>query len=124
MKNKAIIGIAAFYLMLSTGMFLCILNYGVSNLLETVCEHTDSRHEHAVEKRNCESKRGFKLIKENIKPAPKTDVPPIPQIALMKRILVSDLDPAQTSVKIKWFETKSPPSYSIPLFIKIRTILI
>lgn len=124
MKNKAIIGMAAFYLLISTGMFLCILNYGLKNLLATVCEHTDAQHDLEIKKRTCESKKGFKLVKENIKPAPKVDVPTVPQIALMKRISISDLDPALTSVKIKWFQTKSPPAYSTPIFIKIRTILI
>jgi hypothetical protein len=118
-------GMAAFYLLISTGMFLCILNYGLSNLLDAVCEHTDVDHTHQADKSKCGSKWGFKLVKQNIKPAPKSDVPPIPEIALLNRTSFASLEPSATTAKVYGVDSKSPPSsYSTPIFIKIRTILI
>lgn len=86
MKKTAILSIAAFYLLLTTGMFVCLIHCaGESVFQPKMAMHHGKRHQHSAKDKDCDccNKHGNYVIKENIKPAT-VDVQ-IPLVAILPR---------------------------------------
>jgi hypothetical protein len=75
MKKAAILSITAFYLLLTTGMFVCVVHCAAESLVTKPDMHMAKSMEHhgkddACKKdSDCCKKHGNYIIKENIKPA-------------------------------------------------------
>ena len=91
MKKAAILTIASFYLLLTTGMFVCMVHcageyfFTPAMAMQSMSHsaHHHSHHQHHGKSKDCDccNKHGNYVIKENIKPAA-VDVQ-APQIALL-----------------------------------------
>jgi hypothetical protein len=78
MKRAAILSIAAFYLLLTTGMFVCILHCAGESFFQPkmamqTMNHDaahSKQHKHTCKDKDCDccNKHGNYVIKENIKP--------------------------------------------------------
>ncbi|MEZ2335060.1 hypothetical protein AB6735_05475 [Mucilaginibacter sp. RCC_168] len=78
MKRATVLSIAAFYLLLTTGMFVCLVHCTGQSLMGNqmamqAMNHGSSPHHHKHNSKNddcdCCKKHGNYVIKENIKPA-------------------------------------------------------
>jgi hypothetical protein len=79
MKKAAILSIAAFYLLLTTGMFVCMVHCAAESFFQPKMAmhnagHDDcdtKQHKHGAKDKDCAccNKHGNYTIKENIKPA-------------------------------------------------------
>lgn len=79
MKKAAILSIAAFYLLLTTGMFVCLIHCAGESIFQPkmamqAMNHDDDhhgKHQHNTKDKDCDccKKHGNYVIKENIKPA-------------------------------------------------------
>lgn len=77
MKRAAIITMTVFYLLLTTGMFVCIVHCGAQSLLEKpsiamahtgMAGHGSKKHCDGDKDCGCCKKHGAYVIKENLKP--------------------------------------------------------
>ena len=88
MKKAAILSIAAFYLLLTTGMFVCIVHcagerfFKPQMAMQMMGHHSSNskHHKHNTETNDCDccNKHGNFVIKENIKPATVSIQSPMP----------------------------------------------
>ena len=73
MKKAAILSITAFYLLLTTGMFVCMVHCTAGNMLTKPAMAMAMGHRDKDcckdNKKDCCKKHGIYVIKENIKPA-------------------------------------------------------
>ena len=79
MKRVAVLSIAAFYLLLTTGMFVCLVHCTGQSLMgnkmamqamdHKVAQHHHHKHNTKSDDCDCCKKHGNYVIKENIKPA-------------------------------------------------------
>jgi len=75
MKKAAVLNIAAFYLLLTTGMFVCMVHCAAENFIaEPEMAMTMPMKHHGMDcckqnKKDCTKTHGSFVIKENIKPA-------------------------------------------------------
>ncbi|MDN3581623.1 hypothetical protein [Mucilaginibacter flavus] len=77
MKRAAIISMAAFYLLLTTGMFVCIVHCGAQSIISKPMAmahagmgiHGAKKHCNGNEDCGCCKKHGNYVVKENIKPS-------------------------------------------------------
>ena len=75
MKRLAILSITAFYLLLTTGMFVCVVHCAAENLaIKPAMPMAGAMHQdkkHCAEKKDCDCcrKHGSFIIKESIRPA-------------------------------------------------------
>lgn len=139
MRNRTIIGIAAFYLLLSTGMFTCILGCGTQSVVRLFTfvpsqerHHSDQQHDHESKKECkgtadcpcCKKHKNFR-VKVNIKPDLQPEVPQVPLISYLPKVRSLHLEPEilggynENSIK-----HPPPLQTSKGLFILYRTILI
>ena len=91
MKRAAVLSIAAFYLLLTTGMFVCLIHCAGESFFQPRMAmqamnhdaHHGKQHKHACKDKDCDccNKHGNYVIKENIKPA-LVDVQ-APQVAML-----------------------------------------
>lgn len=112
MKKAAILSITAFYLLLTTGMFVCIVHCAAETIAAKPAMHMDGAMEHNCKKDcDCCKKHGNYVIKENIKPA--TDIQ-YTQTAILIRhfekagFLLNTIAFQNTS----WEESNAPPGRS------------
>jgi hypothetical protein len=70
MKRTAVLGITAFYLLLTTGMFVCIIHCAVDKLKGKPAMHMTSKAGNCKHDDNCDccKKHANFVIKENLKP--------------------------------------------------------
>lgn len=139
MRNRAIIGIAAFYLLLSTGMFTCILGCGTQSVVKLFTfvpsqKHHNSDHQHDHEGKKeckgtadcpcCKKHKNFR-VKVNIKPDLQPEVPQVPLISYLQKIGSFQID-LETLSGFNEKPLRHPPPLqtSKGLFILYRTILI
>jgi hypothetical protein len=93
MKKAAILSIAAFYLLLTTGMFVCMVHCAGQSFFQPKMamqamnheEHQGKQHKHSPKDKDCDccKKHGNYVIKENIKPG--TIALQSPQMAVILR---------------------------------------
>ncbi|MGN8072114.1 hypothetical protein [Mucilaginibacter sp. 22184] len=92
MKRVAVLSIAAFYLLLTTGMFVCLVHCTGQSLMGNkmamqAVDNTTTHHHHKHSSKSddcdCCKKHGNYVIKENIKPASVDSQAPV--IAIITR---------------------------------------
>jgi hypothetical protein len=131
MKKAAIIGTAAFYLFLTTGMFVCTVHCLAGHFLSVressrtescMSHHTAGKKEKPGD---CCSGHDIYVVKENINPSFVTKVPENLFVSISPsyyNIHFLIQDPVLNSTLQN---SHSPPDiYSPPIFIKIHTLLI
>lgn len=132
MKKAAILSLTAFYLLLTAGMFVCIVHCSAELLFEKPAMqmgHTSARHH---QKKSCSGgnncdcckKHGNYVIKENIRPFSGLEVPQSAAfISYQTQFLAVEYSATITSMTLP--ESKAPPDISgKSLVIKLHTILI
>jgi hypothetical protein len=135
MKRAAILSIAAFYLLLTTGMFVCMVHCTGQSLFHPKTamqamnhdEHQGNQHKHNAKDKDCDccKKHGNYVIKENIKPG--TVALQSPQMAVVLRefnyIPLPDQSPALNTFTIR--HGKAPPGLSgKAISIQLRSLQI
>jgi hypothetical protein len=120
MKKAAILSIATFYLLLTTGMFVCLIHCAGESFFQPKMAmqgmnpetHHGQQHKHCGKNCDCCNKHGDYVIKENIKPSV-LDVQ-ISQVAVLPRqfdyIFVAALYPALNVLSLQY--GKAPPGLS------------
>jgi hypothetical protein len=132
MKKAAVLSLTAFYLLLTTGMFVCIVHCSAERLFEKPAMqmgHASARHH---QKKNCKGgnncdcckKHGNYVIKENIQSFSTFKMPQSAAlIPYQTQLYAGAYNRIITSLALP--ESKAPPDLSgKSLVIKLRTILI
>jgi hypothetical protein len=135
MKKTAILSIAAFYLLLTTGMFVCLIHCAGESVFQPKmvmqamnhATHHGKHHQHNTKDKDCDccNKHSNYVIKENIKPAT-VDVQ-APQLAALPRqfnyVPVTDAYTALNILPLPY--GKAPPGISgKALSIQLRSLQI
>jgi hypothetical protein len=136
MKKAAILSIAAFYLLLTTGMFVCILHCTTEYFLQPqLAMHDDDhdgheayghgKHKHGCgEGCDCCNKHDNYVIKENIKPGLDFPASQVTIITLYQTLINIDAN-SPDIYRIAWHKSNAPPGFSgKSIIIKYRSILI
>lgn len=117
MKKAAVLSIAAFYLLLTTGMFVCLVHCAAENIIaapEMVM--TMPMNHHGMDcckqsKKDCTKTHGSFVVKENIKPATEVHFTqtalPVPHLQLTAFVVAGPF----TQVTLPQ-QTKAPPDRS------------
>jgi hypothetical protein len=132
MKKAAILSIAAFYLLLTTGMYVCILHCTVVYFVRPAtamhdkdCEaHKGKEHTPCKNGCDCCKKHGTYVIKENIKPA--SDFQP-QQVAVISSYPVGSnfIREYPTTAILAWQDNNAPPgSTGKSISIKLHSLQI
>lgn len=143
MKKQAAIFMAAFYLLLTTGMYVCVVSCGSSHLREFLAANVSSvSHSHDEKQNHCQDeskkdcdgnedcscckKHGDYIVKENIKPDSTFQLLEIPVVAERTRYLVFCDDYSSVTTTNEWpkIHAPPPPGISAPIFIKLHSLLI
>lgn len=134
MKRNASIFMAAFYLLLATGMYVCFVSCGTYHLIEFIAsdnpskKHNDeknAKHCKGEEDCSCCNRHGNYSVKEIIKPAGDFQFFEIPLVA--ENIVHSAFYTNYTfevNTQPRPNSKAPPPGISVPIFIKIRSLLI
>ncbi|OOQ61982.1 hypothetical protein [Mucilaginibacter pedocola] len=147
MKRTAVIGFAAFYLMLTTGMFVCIVHCLARDVFKVVANaaqhqshskpnmaiaHLGKQQDHHKKEPctsgkdcKCCDQHGSYVVKENIKPS----LDPVKfQLTALKPSSIYQLSVFQTNYHLAtnlWTDSHAPPGPAgITYLIQIRTLLI
>jgi hypothetical protein len=136
MKKTAVLSIAVFYLLLTTGMFVCIVHCTGEYFFQPKMvvhdeDHEDHEaHEHGKHKHcgdkgcGCCDKHDNYIIKENIPPVPDFQAPQIAVIT-QHHFFLSKLTDFPVITRLAWHESHAPPDLSgKSIVIKYRSILI
>ncbi len=132
---------AAFYLLLITGMYACIVSCGsnhvkeflTTNILstdhkeesETHCDAESEKHCDGDEDCSCCDKHGNYTVKENIKPDNNFELLEIPALAQTIAYHIFSIDFAIQPTLYAWPNSHAPPpGISPPIYIKFRSLLI
>ncbi len=141
--KKAAVCMAAFYLLLITGMYACIVSCGSGHIkefltsisfnanhnetkVEAHCKAGGEKHCDGGEDCPCCEKHGSYTVKENIKPDSSFElviVPPLAEcISYFTLFTAFSVEPALFA----WpnVHPPPPPGSSPPIFIKVRSLLI
>ncbi|MES2874313.1 MAG: hypothetical protein V4708_11360 [Bacteroidota bacterium] len=141
MKRKAAIGFAAFYLLLSTGMYVCIVSCGsnwVIDLLTSVPsslngsdQHTKTDDTESQPKCNggedcpCCKKHGTYTVTENIKPIADDQLNSLKFLNAILNYSNFQLKDQHLRDKVVPAKTNAPPpGDAIPIFISLHSFLI
>ena len=143
MKKQAAIFMAAFYLLLTTGMYVCVVSCGSSHLRELLTANVSSEgHSHDEKPNHCREegekgcnssedcscckKHGDYTVKENIKPDSTFQLLEIPVIAESIGYLVFFDDYSFEITTNEWPKSHAPPppGSSTPIFITLHSLLI
>jgi bacterioferritin-associated ferredoxin len=131
MKKAAIIGMATFYLLLTTGMFVCIVHCAAENLTSKPVMAMGHTHGHQHKKKctggsdcGCCKKHGEYVVKENLKPG--SDLQFSPVAVLVGYTIPDGLFTLRAPVtNYTWTDSKAPPGKSGKLLsIQFRTLQI
>lgn len=118
MKKAAIFGMAAFYLLLTTGMFVCIVHCAAESLISKptmqmahagMAKHGDKKHCDGDSKDDCCKQHGSYVIKENLKPG--FELQFAPTVAMVHQPVIADYLATYTSQanNTSWTDGKAPP---------------
>src|ERR1700741_4573839 len=116
MKKAAIFGMAAFYLLLTTGMFVCIVHCAAESMVKRPAMAVE--HSHQSKKRcshgsdcGCCKQHGEYVVKENLKPGFDYQFSPA---AVLVAFAVPEgiFTPKQRLTNYCWTDSKAPPSKS------------
>ena len=117
MKKAVVLSITAFYLLLTTGMFVCIVHCAAEGLgtkpAMQMAKSTDHNGKDCAAKKDCDccKKHGNYIIKENIKPA--TDIQYTQTAVLISHFEIAGfLLHTTTFQNTSWEESNSPPGRS------------
>jgi len=133
MKKNAAIVLAAFYLLLSTGMYVCTFSCGSELVIDLITFGTCKQHQHESKKMDCNGeedcpcckKHGNYTVKENIKPVINNQVPEIPLVTEILDSFSFQSNYLFGTLSVAWPNSNSPPpGGSTPVYIKIRSLLI
>lgn len=131
MKINAAVTIAAFYLLLSTGMFICIC--GSYFVIDSFAFVTWEQQEHQSKKMDCNgeedcpccTKHGNYIIKENIKPVISNQITEIPIVTGILNFFSFQSNYLSVARTLAWPKSNSPPpGDQTPIYIKIRCLII
>ena len=116
MKRAAVLSIAAFYLLLTTGMYVCVLHCTVEYFVSPKiamhdnCDEAHEGKEHKPCKDGCDccKKHGSYVIKENIKPA--GDFLPLQfAINLDHPVILNFIPEYPAATSLVWQDSNAPP---------------
>lgn len=141
MKRKAVIGFAAFYLLLSTGLYVCIVTCGsdwvidqltfVPSSLNDRDQHAETDHTETEQKCNggedcpCCKKHGTYTVTENIKPLADDQLHSLTFLNAIINYSNFQLRHQHVPDKVVLAKTNAPPpGDAIPIFISIHSFLI
>jgi len=130
MKKAAILSMAAFYLLLNTGMFVCIVHCSAETLAAKPAMHMANRGHaskmHCNNSKNCDccKKHGSYVIKENIKPYFEWRFSP--GVGMANNLITpASLLPAREISGIPWTNINAPPGMTgKDIFLKIHSLRI
>ena len=130
MKKAAILSITAFYLLLTTGMFVCLMHCAAEGLVTKPAMHMAGAINHngkdCAAKKDCDccKKHGNFVIKENIKPA--TDLQYVQSAILIHQFEITGfLFHATILQNALWAQGNAPPGRSGKVIsIQNRSLLI
>ena len=130
MKKAAILSMAAFYLLLTTGMFVCIVHCTAETFAAKPAMHMAS-HGHASKmhcnnSKNCDccKKHGSYIIKENVKPYFEWQFSPAPGLVNYSMPRGFILPTPQIS-STPWTNINAPPGTAgKDIFLKIHSLRI
>jgi ABC-type nickel/cobalt efflux system permease component RcnA len=118
MKKAAILSIAAFYLLLTTGMYVCVLHctaeYFVSPkiAMHDNCDKAREGKEHKAckDKDGCDccKKHGSYVLKENINPAAAFQALQF-AVTIHHAIILNIIQEHPATVTLAWQESNAPP---------------
>lgn len=136
MKKVSAIGFAAFYLLLTTGLYVCILHCTTDYLLGTygkeINAHSEKSGKHEEKKKDCDkdencsccNEHGQYAVKENILISSKIYATAI-NIAIFHADIPGRLGSYKEVTAITWPHGNAPPSVlKQPLYISYRSLLI
>ena len=117
MKRTAILTITAFYLLLTTGMFVCAVHCAAESLITKRDMHEAKSAGHHgkdnAEKKDCDccKKHPNYIVKENIKPA--TDIQHVQTAVSIRHFQIAGWPlNVPTSQNTSWKKSKAPPGMS------------
>jgi hypothetical protein len=130
MKKAAILSITAFYLLLTTGMYVCMVHCAAERLVNTPVMHMAAAMKGHVKdcagKKDCDcnKKHGNYIIKENIKPA--VDIQHVQTAALVNRFEIANpFSNILVVDRFVWQQSNAPPGKSgKAIAIKNHSLLI
>ena len=132
MKKAAILSIAAFYLLLTTGMYPCILHCTAEYFVQpkiTMHNDCDAAHEGKGNKLckdgcDCCKKHGSYIVKENIKPAAGFQ-PSQFAVTLDHPVILNFIAGYPVTTTLVWQDSNAPPWRSgKAISIQIRSLQI
>ena len=134
MKKSAILSLTAFYLLLTTGMFVCMVHCAGESIFQPkmamqAMHHDDHhcKHQHKLNDKDCDccKKHGNYVIKENIKPAT-VDLQTPQLAALVHQFNYITIETGYPSIYVPELPYgKSPPGMSGKFIsIKLRSLQI
>lgn len=133
MKTIGALSFAAFYLMLTTGMFVCMLHCSGNFLLTGnkegmagCCHKEGTGHHQSKKKDNCCAKHSEYVVKENIEAPVKTDLNlSYSLLAPVLYLFPGFVLPENTVQNQTWVTNTGPPlNLKIPLYLSNRVLLI
>jgi len=111
MKKAAILSITAFYLLLTTGMFVCMIHCAAKNLVKEPAMKMAGSMRHDGKNCDCCKKHTNYIIKENLKPA--TDTQYAQMALLITHFEIAGFLLNTPVVKnASWQESNAPPNKS------------
>ncbi|MBS1527337.1 MAG: hypothetical protein JST19_16915 [Bacteroidetes bacterium] len=120
MKKIAVFCLATFYLLLTTGMFVCIVHCSAQWFLERPAlalahhdSHAQHHHKGCGKDKDCDccKKHGSYAVKENIKPA--LDFPFTPVAKIDYRVDLRDITFREpVIINSSWTDSNAPPAAS------------
>jgi bacterioferritin-associated ferredoxin len=131
MKKAAVFGMAAFYLLLTTGMFVCIVHCAAESLVKKpamVMEHSQGHQskKHCTHGSDCGccKQHGEYVVKENLKPGFDYQFSPVAVLAAFA-IPEKLFTPKQQLINYSWADVKAPPGKSgKAISIQLRSLQI
>ncbi|HEY8927780.1 MAG TPA: hypothetical protein VIM55_01215 [Mucilaginibacter sp.] len=116
MKKAAVLTITAFYLLLTTGMFVCMVHCAAENLLipstpQMAMAMKDNHDCCAKKDHNCAQKHGSYILKENLKSS--VDVQFSQTAVIIPSFVIADITrPVKAAQNTSWILNNSPPGKS------------
>jgi len=136
MKKVGAIGFAAFYLLLTTGLFVCVLHCSSTYLFQrnpfsTITHNGENKHHktkdccNGTDSNDCCKKHGEYIIKENSTPYKQTiDGPPLSFLISHKRTFIYAITAAQAEIQVWSMDTGPPEAGKMPIYLVNQTLLI
>jgi bacterioferritin-associated ferredoxin len=131
MKKAAVFSMAAFYLLLTTGMFVCIVHCAAESMVKKPAMAMAHNHDHQPKKHcgngsgcDCCKQHGAYVVKENLKPGFNYQFSPT---AVLIAFAVPEglFTTKQQVTNYCWTDTKAPPGKSgKALSIQLRSLQI